>query len=139
VFSGDLTLDESTLADATMREEPSGPSASAAARPSMRQGHAHQPGSAEDRPRLQYSRARHGEVPSRLNGDFDVKGSGGGQYPLSSTPRDARRFRDIPRADARGFQFTTNSREGDAHIVANGEFMGSIRRRFPATPASRDA
>ena len=60
---------------------------------------------------------------SRLNGDLDVKGSGGGQYPLMLDANGTLVDSEIFRAQAPRFQFTTNLAEGNAHIVANGEFM----------------
>src|SRR4029077_12908492 len=61
---------------------------------------------------------------SKITGDFDVTGSGGGRYPLtldaSGTLVDSKMFKATPPR----FHFTTNLGGGDAHIVANGEFNG---------------
>ena len=125
VFSGDLTLDESMLADATLgagtvgsfRVGGGGPEYAA-------KGHVSN---------LDLQKLGHGfNIPvldtakyeSRLNGDVDVKGSGGGQYPLRIDANGTLVDSEIFRAHTPRFQFTTNLAEGNAHIVANGEIMG---------------
>src|SRR5262249_36130298 len=61
---------------------------------------------------------------SRLNADVDVKGSGGGQNPLMLDANGTLVDSEIFRAPTPRFQFTTNRAEGNAHVVANGEFVG---------------
>jgi autotransporter translocation and assembly factor TamB len=124
VFSGDLTLDESMLADATLAGGTVGSFRVGGGAPEYAaKGHA---------TNLDLQKIGHGfNIPaldmakyqSRLNADFDVKGSGGGQYPLMLDGTGTLVDSEIFRAQTPRFQITTNLAEGDAHIVANGEFM----------------
>jgi hypothetical protein len=62
---------------------------------------------------------------SRITGDFDVKGSGGGQrYPLTLDASGTIVDSDIFGATTPRVQFTTKLANGDAHIVAKGELSG---------------
>jgi len=125
VFSGELTMDESMLADATIGAGTVG---------SFRVGGGAPEYSAKGHvSNLDLQRIGHAfniraldmaNYQSRLNGDLDVKGSGGGQYPLMLDANGTLVDSEIFRAQAPRFQFTTNLAEGNAHIVANGEFMG---------------
>jgi cytoskeletal protein CcmA (bactofilin family) len=125
VFSGDLTMDESMLADATISAGTLGSFRVGAGAPEYAaKGHV---------TNLDLQKIGHGfNIPaldaakyqSRLNADFDAKGSGGGQYPLTLDASGTLADSEIFRAQAPRFQFTTNVAEGHAHIVASGEFTG---------------
>ena len=125
VFSGDLTLDESTLADATIGNGTVGSFRVGGGAPEYAaKGHVanldlQKIGHGFDIPALDMAKYQ-----SRLNGDLDVKGSGGGRYPLTLDANGTLVDSEILRTQAPRFQFTTNFAEGNAHIVANGEFMG---------------
>jgi hypothetical protein len=126
VLSGELRMDESTIADATIAEGTTGtflfgggntPEYSA-------RGHV---------ANLDLQKIGHGfNIPaldaekyqSRITGDFDVTGSGGGRYPLTLDASGTLVDSEVFRATTPRFAFTTNIGEGDAHIVANGEFNG---------------
>jgi TamB, inner membrane protein subunit of TAM complex len=125
VFSGDLTLDESMLADATIAAGTVGSFRVGGGAPEYAaKGHVSN---------LDLQKIGHGfDIPaldttkyeSRLNGDFDVKGSGGGQYPLMLDATGTLVDSEIFRAQTPRLQFTTNLADGNAHIVANGELTG---------------
>jgi len=125
VFSGDLRLDESMLADATLAAGTIGSFRVGGGTPEYAaKGHV---------TNLDLQKVGHGfNIPaldtakyqSRLNGDFDVKGSGGGQYPLLLDASGTLVDSEIFRAETPRFQVTTNLAEGNAHIVANGEVTG---------------
>ena len=125
VFEGDVMMDESTLADATIAEGTTG---------SFRVGNGAPEYAAKGHvSNLDLQKIGHGfnigaldaaKYQSRLNGDFDVTGSGGGQYPLTLDATGMLVDSEIFRAQAPRFQFTTSLASGNAHIVANGEFMG---------------
>jgi cytoskeletal protein CcmA (bactofilin family) len=125
VFSGDLTLEESALADATIGTgtiasfRVGGGAPEYAAKGHVANLDLQKIGHGFDIPAIDMAKYQ-----SRLNGDFDVKGSGGGQYPLMLDASGTLVDSEIFRAQASRFQFTTNFAEGDAHVVANGEFMG---------------
>ena len=140
VFSGDLTMDESTLADATITAGTIGSFRVGGGAPEYAaKGHVSN---------LDLQKIGHGfNIPaldaakyqSKLNADFDVKGSGGGQDPLTIDANGTLVDSEIFRAQTPRFEFTTNLADGDAHVVANGEFTGSIRPPFPAIRASPGA
>jgi len=125
VFSGDLTLDESMLANATLAAGTIGSFRVGGGAPEYAaKGHV---------TNLDLQKVGHGfNIPaldtakyhSRLNGDFDVKGSGGGRYPLLLDASGTLVDSEIFRAETPRFQVTTNLAEGNAHIVANGEVRG---------------
>ena len=125
MFSGDLTLDESMLADATIAGGTVASFRAGAGAPAYAaKGHVSN---------LDLQKIGHGfkiaaldmaKYQSRLNGEFDVTGSGGGQYPLTIDANGTLVDSEIFHAQTPRFQFTTNLAEGNAHIVANGEVMG---------------
>ena len=123
VFSGDLTMDESTLADATITAGTIGSFRVGGGAPEYAaKGHVsnldlQKIGRGFNIPALDAAKYQ-----SRLNADFDAKGSGGGQYPLTLDANGTLADSEIFRAQAPRFQFTTNVAEGHAHIVASGEF-----------------
>ena len=62
---------------------------------------------------------------SRINATaFDVKGSGGGRYPLTLDATGTLVDSEIFRATVPHVEFTTNFGGGDAHVVAKGQFNG---------------
>ena len=71
--------------------------------------------------------------------DFDVKGSGGGRYPLTLDATGTLVDSEIFRATTPRFQFTTNSPAATPTSSPTASSTGSIRRRFPATRASPGA
>jgi hypothetical protein len=125
VLSGDLQMDESTLADATIAQGATGSFRIGSGAPEYAaKGHI---------TNLDLQKIGHGfNVPaldaqkyqSKLNGDFDVKGGGGGRDPLMIDASGTLVDSEIFRATAPRFQFTTNIAGGDAHIAADGEFNG---------------
>jgi len=125
VFSGDLTLDESMLADATIAAGTVGSFRVGGGAPEYAvNGHVSN---------LDLQKIGHGfnipalDMPkyeSRLNGDVDVKGSGGGRYPLTLDASGTLVDSEIFGAQTPRLEFTTNLAEGNAHIVGNGEIRG---------------
>ena len=124
VFSGAVTLDESMLADSTLAAGTVGSFRVGGGAPEYAaKGHVtnldlQKIGHAFNIPALDMAKYQ-----SRLNADFDVRGSGGGRYPLTLDGTGTLVDSEIFQAHTPRFQFTTNLAEGDAHIVANGEFM----------------
>lgn len=125
VFSGDLSFAPSTLAGAriaggTVAQFTLGAGAPAyAAKGEVANLDAYAIGRAFGIPTLAADRFR-----GSLNATFDVKGSGGGPYPLildaSGQLVDSQMFgASIPRLD-----FATSLSRGDATVRATGEFMG---------------
>jgi translocation-and-assembly-module (TAM) inner membrane subunit TamB-like protein len=125
VYSGDVTLDASTLAGASIAPGTTGQFTLGGGAP----GYAAQ-GQVSDLDVEQIGRGF--AVPaiatdrfrSRINATFDVKGSGGGRYPLTldatGTAVDSEMFgASFPRLD-----FTTNFSGGDARVKALGQFSG---------------
>ena len=126
VLSGTVQMDESTLADATIAQGATG---------SFRVGGGQAPEYAAKAhvTNLDLQKIGHGfDIPvidapkyqSKISGDFDVKGSGGGQFPLTLDASGTLVDSEIFRATTPHFAFTTNIAGGDAHIVANGQFNG---------------
>jgi hypothetical protein len=125
VLSGDVRMDESTLADATLAEGTTG---------TFRIGNGGPEYSARGHvANLDLQKVGHGfNIPaldapkyqSKITGDFDVKGSGGGRYPLTLDASGTLVDSEIFRATTPRFQFTTNLAGGDAEVVAKGEFNG---------------
>jgi hypothetical protein len=125
VLSGDLTMDESMLADATIGAGTIGSFRVGGGAPEYAaKGHVSD---------LDLQKIGHGfniaaldvsKYQSRLNGDVDVKGSGGGQYPLTLDATGTLVDSEILRAQIPRLEFTTNLADGSAHIVANGGLMG---------------
>jgi hypothetical protein len=125
VLSGDVRMDESTLADATISEGTTGTFRIGDGVPEYSaRGHVGN---------LDLQKVGHGfNIPaldaekyqSRITGDFDVKGSGGGQYPLTLDASGTLVDSEIFKATTPRFQFSTNLAGGDAHVVGNGEFNG---------------
>ena len=125
VLSGDVRMDESTLADATISEGTTGTFRIGDGAPEYSaRGHV---------ANLDLQKVGHGfNIPaidaekyqSRITGDFDVKGSGGGQYPLTLDASGTLVDSEIFKATTPRLQFSTNLAGGDAHVVANGEFNG---------------
>ena len=124
-LSGDLQMDESTLADATIAQGATGSFRIGSGAPEYAaKGHItnldlQKIGHAFNVPALDAQK-----YESKLNGDFDVTGSGGGRYPLVIDASGTLVDSEIFRATTPRFQFTTNIAGGNAHIVANGEFNG---------------
>ena len=124
-LSGDLRMDESMLADATIAEGTTG---------TFRIGDGPPEYSAKGHvANLDLQKIGHGfNIPaldtekyqSRITGDFDVTGSGGGRDPLTLDASGTLVDSEIFRATTPRFQFSTNLAGGDAHVVANGEFNG---------------
>jgi translocation-and-assembly-module (TAM) inner membrane subunit TamB-like protein/AsmA-like protein len=124
-FEGDVMMDESMLADATIASGATGSFRVGGGAPEYAaKGHV---------TNLDLQKIGHGfNIPaldaakyqSKLNADFDVKGSGGGRYPLTLDATGTLIDSEIFRAQTPRFQFTTNLAGGNAHIVANGEFIG---------------
>ena len=126
VLSGDVVMDESTLADATIAQGTTGSFhiGDGAPRYSAK-GHVTD---------LDLQKVGHGfniaaldspKYQSKISGDFDVTGSGGNQlYPLMLDASGTLVDSEIFRATTPRFQFMTNLANGDAHIVADGEFNG---------------
>lgn len=122
-FSGDVTTDESTLAGATIAKGTTaqfsvgGGAPTYSARGQVTNLDLQQVGEGFNVKALAADRFR-----SDLNASFDVKGSGGGRYPLTidatGTVTNSRMFgASFPRLD-----FTANVGGGDAHVHANGQF-----------------
>jgi hypothetical protein len=124
VFSGELILDESMLADATLGAGTVGSFRVGGGAPEYAaKGHVsnldlQKIGRGFNVPALDMAKYQ-----SRLNADFDVKGSGGGPHPLTLDGTGTLVDSEIFGAQTPRFQFTTNVAEGNAHVVANGEFM----------------
>ena len=123
VFTGDVTLGTSTLAGATLAEGTTGQfrvgggAPAYAAKGQVTNLDVQQVGEGFNITALKTDRYR-----SRINGSFDVKGEGGGQYPLTldatGTLADSGMFgASFPRLD-----YTTNLANGDLHVRAEGEF-----------------
>ncbi len=125
VLSGDVRMDESTIADATIAQGTTGTFRIGDGAPAYSaKGHVanldlQQIGHGFNIPALDAQKYQ-----SRITGDFDVSGSGGGRYPLTLDASGTLVDSEIFRATTPRFQFTTNLAGGDAHIVANGEFNG---------------
>jgi autotransporter translocation and assembly factor TamB len=124
-FSGDVTLDESMLAGATIAPGTVGGFRLGAGAPeytakgSVTGLDVQQVGRGFNIQAIAGDRYR-----SRLNASFDVKGSGGGRYPLtldaSGTAVDSEMFgASFPR-----MEFNANLAGGDAHIRSVGQFAG---------------
>jgi translocation-and-assembly-module (TAM) inner membrane subunit TamB-like protein len=125
VFSGELKLDESMLADATLAPETIASFRIGGGAPEYAaKGHVSNLDLQKIGQGFKISALDMTKYQSRLNGDFDVKGSGGGRYPLKLDANGTLVDSEIFGAQAPRFQFTTNLAEGNAHVVANGEFMG---------------
>ena len=142
VLSGDVQMDESTLADATIAQGTTGSFRIGDGAPAYAaKGHV---------ANLDLQKIGHGfNIPaldapkyqSRINGDFDVKGSGGGRYPLTLDATGTLVDSEIFRATMPRFEFTTNFAGGDAHVVANGRVHrprsgGDLRRHARCRAAS---
>jgi hypothetical protein len=123
VFSGDVRMARSTLAGATIADGTTGSfrvgggAPSYAAKGEVANLDVQQVGRGFGVNALAADRYR-----SNLNAAFDVKGSGGGRYPLTldatGTITDSQMFgATFPRLD-----FTTNLSGGDAHVKAVGQF-----------------
>jgi autotransporter translocation and assembly factor TamB len=124
VFAGDITLEESTLADATVAAGTTGSFRVGGGAPEFAaKGHVNNLDLQKIGQGFKIPALDAEKYQSRLNADFDVKGSGGGRFPLmldaSGTVVDS----EIFHAQTPRFQFTTNLAQGNAHVVANGEFM----------------
>ncbi|HEY3159472.1 MAG TPA: translocation/assembly module TamB domain-containing protein [Vicinamibacterales bacterium] len=125
VLSGDVQMEESTLADATIATGTTGTFRIGDGAPEYSaKGHVDN---------LDLQKVGHGfNIPAldaekyqtRLTGDFDVNGSGGGRYPLTLDASGTLVDSEIFKATTPRFQFSTNLAGGDAHVVANGEFNG---------------
>ena len=125
VLSGDVQMEESTIAESTIAQGATG---------SFRIGDGAPEYSATGHvTNLDLQKIGHGfnivaldapKYQSKISGDFDVKGSGGGRYPLTIDASGTLVDSEIFGATTPRFQFTTNLAGGDAHIVANGEFSG---------------
>ncbi|HYS27507.1 MAG TPA: translocation/assembly module TamB domain-containing protein [Vicinamibacterales bacterium] len=125
VLSGDIRMEESTLADATIAAGTTGTFRIGDGAPEYSaRGHV---------TNLDLQKVGHGfNIPaldtekyqSRITGEFDVNGSGGGRYPLTLDASGTLADSEIFRATTPRFQFSTNLAGGDAHVVANGEFNG---------------
>ena len=122
-FTGQLRMDESMLAGATIASGTTaqfsvgGGAPSYAATGQVANLDVQQVGQGFGVKALAADRYR-----SSLNASFDVKGSGGGQYPLmldaTGSLVDSRMFgATFPR-----FDFTANVASGDAHVHATGQF-----------------
>jgi autotransporter translocation and assembly factor TamB len=59
---------------------------------------------------------------SRLNASFTVKGSGGGKYPLGVDAKATLINSELFGATFPRFEVSANIAQGDAHVVANGQF-----------------
>jgi len=123
VFSGTVNMEPSTLAGATIARGTTGEftvgngAPTYAANGQVSDLDLQQVGRGFNIPALAADRYR-----SRVNAMFDVKGSGGGKYPLtidaSGTVVDSEMFgASFPRLD-----FATNLSGGDAHVTAVGQF-----------------
>ena len=139
-YSGDVTLDASTLAGASIAPGTTGKfsfgagdAPTYAAQGQVSNLDVQQVGRGFAIRALASDRYR-----SRINATFDVKGSGGGRYPLTldatGTVVDSEMFgASFPRMD-----FTTNIAGGDLHVKALGQFAGLDPRSSPATSESRE-
>jgi hypothetical protein len=122
-FSGDITLDESTLAGATLTQGTTGTFRVGGGAPQYTaQGEVY--GADVERIGREFgiSALAAPRYRSRINGSFDVTGSGGGRYPLTldvtGTVVDSEMFgATFPRMD-----IATNLAGGDAHIRTAGTF-----------------
>ena len=125
-FSGDVTMETSTLAGATIAPGTTGQFRVGDGAPSVRgQGQVanldvQQVGRGFDDRRAR----RRQRYRSRINATFDVNGQGGGRYPLTldatGTAVDSEMFgASFPRLD-----FTTNLGGGDAARQGAGQFAG---------------
>jgi autotransporter translocation and assembly factor TamB len=124
-FSGDVTMEESTLADATVAAGATGSFRVGTGAPEYAaKGHVSNLDLQKIGHEFNIPALDADKYQSRLNADFDVKGSGGGRYPLTIDANGTIVDSEIFRAQAPRFEFTTNLAEGNAHIVAKGEFMG---------------
>jgi hypothetical protein len=123
VFSGTVVMEPSTLAGATIARGTTGEFSVGNGAPSYTANgevsnlDLQQVGRGFNIAALTADRYR-----SRVNAMFDVKGSGGGRYPLtidaSGTVVDSEMFgASFPRLD-----FSTNLSNGDAHVTAVGQF-----------------
>jgi len=125
VFSGELALDESMLADATFAAGTIGSFRVGGGAPEYAaKGHVSNLDLQKIGQGFNVAALDMAKYQSRFNGDFDVKGSGGGRYPLVLDASGTLVDSEIFGAQAPRFQFTTNLAEGNAHLVANGEIMG---------------
>ena len=126
VVSGDVVMEESTIADATISNGTTGSFQIGSGAPQYAaKGHV---------VNLDVQKIGHGfnitalDLPkyqSRINGDFDVKGSGGGQqYPLTVDASGTIVDSEVFGATTPQVQFTTNLAGGSAHILANGQING---------------
>jgi len=125
VFSGDVTLGTSTLAGARLAEGTTGQFRVGAGAPSYAaKGQVAQLDVQQIGREFNIAALTSDHYAGRLNGTFDVKGEGGGSYPLSldatGTLTDSQMFGgSFPRLD-----YTTNLANGDLHVKAEGEFAG---------------
>ena len=126
VLSGDVQMEESTLADATIATGTVG---------SFSIGNGAPEYSAKGQvTNLDLRKIGHGfNIPaldaarfqSRISAPaFDVKGSGGGRYPLTLDATGTLVDSEIFRATVPHFELTTRFGGGDAHVVGMGQFTG---------------
>jgi len=126
VLSGDVQMEESTLADATIAPGTIGSFSIGGGAPEY---------SAKGQvSNLDLQKIGHGfKIPaldtdkfqSRVNATaFDVTGIGGGRYPLTLDATGTLVDSEIFRATVPHFEFTTNFGDGDARVVAMGQFTG---------------
>src|SRR5205085_2606363 len=122
-FSGDVTLGTSTLAGATLAQGTTGQFRVGAGAPA----YAAQ-GSVTNLDVQQIGRGFHitaletDRYHSRVNGSFDVKGEGGGTYPLTLDATGTLTDSDMFGASFPRLDYTTNLAGGDLHVRAEGEF-----------------
>jgi translocation-and-assembly-module (TAM) inner membrane subunit TamB-like protein/AsmA-like protein len=125
VISGDVEMDESTIAGATIAEGATGSFRIGGGAPEYTaKGHVSNLDLQKIGQGFNIAALNAPKYHSSISGDFDVKGSGGGQYPMALDASGTLVDSTIFGAMTPRFQFTTNLATGDARIVANGEFSG---------------
>ena len=125
VVSGDVEMDESTLAGASIAKGTTGSFRVGGGAPEYAaKGHVTNLDLQKVGEGFNIAALKVPKYQSSISGDFDVKGSGGGQYPLALDASGSLVDSEIFGATTPRFQFTTNFAQGDAHIVGNGEFSG---------------
>ena len=125
VVSGDVEMDQSTIAGATIAEGATGGFRVGAGAPEYSaKGQVTNLDLQKIGEGFNIAALKASKYQSSISGDFDVKGSGGGRYPLVLDASGTLGDSSIFGAKTPRLELTTNLAKGDAHIVANGEFSG---------------
>ncbi len=126
LLSGDVQMEESTIADATIAPgtigsfKIGGGAPEYSAKGQVANLDLQKIGRGFNIPTLDTEKFQ-----SRINATaFDAKGVGGGRYPLTLDATGTLVDSEIFRATVPHFEFTTNFGGGDAHVVSMGEFTG---------------